>query len=91
MEYWILRTLGVTVTSKCERVHGILIKWETADLVTFTEQIFNWKLCFLSAEMRRNGWFQLNIQMETFKTFEIFKNSSMNCLERSNKSWKAFS
>ena len=32
---------------------------------------------------------QLNIQIETFKTFEIFKNSSNDCLEWSNKDWKA--
>ena len=28
--------------------------------------------------------------METFKTFEIFKNSSRDCLERSDKSWNTF-
>ena len=29
--------------------------------------------------------------METFKTFEILKNSSRDCLQRTNKTWKAFS
>ena len=37
-----------------------------------------------------NTTIQLNIQMETFQTFKIFKNCSKDCLEWSNKNWKTF-
>ena len=33
---------------------------------------------------------QGNIQMETFKTFEIFKNPGRDCLKQLNKSWQTF-
>ena len=67
---------------------NVFILIEHCDLASFNVFVYYWAEKLLIENLLDQ--LQWNIQMKTVKIFEKFKNTGRDCLEGSNKSWKAF-
>ena len=80
---------GSFVTRLKHLLFSFLFMIKHCDLPLFNIFVYYWNEKMLIENLLEQ--LQSNIQMETFKTFEIFKNPSRDCLKRLNKSWQTFS